>query len=113
MAVGVSACAAGGAAALPHARSIALVIDLPALHSQAPVDQPSAPAHMAPGQLPDATAQLLLLDVCQRHGAPLGIAVLTRQTAGTALGNPESILQNHDSSIAPRGALRSATTFRA
>jgi hypothetical protein len=81
-----------------------LVIDLPALHSQAPVDQPPAPAHMAPGQLPDATAQLLLLDVCQRHGAPMGIAVLTRQTAGMALGNPESILQNHDSS---------AATFRA
>jgi hypothetical protein len=47
---------------------------------------------MAPGQFPDPIAELLLLDVCQRHGPPLGIAVLTRQTAGTALGNPESIL---------------------
>jgi hypothetical protein len=59
---------------------------------------------MAPGQLPDATAEFLLLDVGQRSGSPLGIAVLTRQTAGTALGNPESIQQNHDSS---------AATFRA
>jgi len=59
---------------------------------------------MAPGQLPDATAELLLLDVGQRYGPPLGISVLTRQTAGTSLGNPESILQDHDSS---------AATFRA
>jgi len=81
-----------------------LVIDLPALHSQAPIHQPTAPAHMVPGQLPDASAQLLLLNVCQRHGAPLRIAILTRQTAGMALGNPESILQNYDSS---------AATFRA
>jgi hypothetical protein len=50
---------------------------------------------MAPRQLTDPTAQLLLLDVCQWHRAPLGIAVLTCQPAGTPLGNPESILQNH------------------
>jgi len=37
-------------------------------------------------------------------GVPLGIAILARQPASTALGNPESILQNHDSS---------AATFRA
>jgi hypothetical protein len=37
----------------------------------------------------------LLLDICQRHRAPLGIAVLTCQPACTPLGNPESILQNH------------------
>ena len=55
---------------------------------------------MAPGQLPDPTAQLLLLDVFQRHGPPLGTVVLTRQTACTALGNPKSILQNNDSSAA-------------
>jgi hypothetical protein len=51
---------------------------------------------MAPGQLPDPSFELLLLDVCQRHRAPLGIAVLTCQPACTPLGNPESILQNHD-----------------
>ena len=47
---------------------------------------------MAPGQLPDPPAQLLLLDVCQRHRAPLGIAMLTCQPACTPLKNPESIL---------------------
>jgi hypothetical protein len=51
---------------------------------------------MAPGQLPDPPAQLLLLDVCQRHRAPLGIAMLTCQPACTPLGNQESIFQNHD-----------------
>jgi len=55
---------------------------------------------MAPGQLPDPPPQLLLLDVCQRHGAPLGVAVLARQPAGTTLGHPESILQNHNGSAA-------------
>jgi hypothetical protein len=59
---------------------------------------------MAPGQLTDLPPQLLLLNVCQRHGPPLGVAVLARQAAGTALRNPESILQNHNGS---------ATTFRA
>jgi hypothetical protein len=69
-----------------------------------PVDQPPAPADMAPGQLPDPPPQLLLFDVCQRHRSPLSVAVLARQQAGTPLGNPESILQNHNGS---------ATTFRA
>jgi hypothetical protein len=50
---------------------------------------------MAPGQLPDPSFELLLLDVRQRHRAPLGIAVLTCQPACTPLGNPESILQNY------------------
>jgi len=72
-----------------------LVIDAPAIKPQPPVNQAPAPAHMAPGQLPDPPAQFLLLDVCQRHRAPLGIAVLTCQPAGTTLRNPESILQNH------------------
>ena len=64
----------------------------------------TAPAPMVPSQLPDSTAELLLLSVGLRHGPPLGIAVLTRQTAGTALGTPESILQDPDSSVASRGA---------
>jgi len=37
------------------------------------------------GQLPDPPPQLLLLDVCQRHRAPLGVAVLASQAAGAAL----------------------------
>jgi hypothetical protein len=56
---------------------------------------------MAPGQLLDATAELFLLNVGQWRGSPLRIAILASQTAGTALGNPESILQDHDSSVAP------------
>jgi hypothetical protein len=40
---------------------------------------------MAPGKLPDQSAQLLLLNVCQRHGPRLDIAILNRQTAGQAL----------------------------
>jgi hypothetical protein len=59
---------------------------------------------MAPGQLADATAELLLLNVGQWRGSPLRIPILACQKAGTALGNPESILQNYDSS---------AATFRA
>jgi len=46
-----------------------------------------APAQSDPGQFPDPTAQLLLLNVFQQYGPPLGNAVLIRQTAGTALGN--------------------------
>ena len=72
-----------------------LVIDAPAIKPQPPVNQAPAPAHMAPGQLTDTAPELLLFDVCQRHRAPLGIAVLTCQPACTPLGNPESILQNH------------------
>jgi len=55
-----------------------------------------APAIKPQGQLPDPSFELLLLDVCQRDRAPLGVAVLTCQPAGTTLRNPESILQNHD-----------------
>jgi len=81
-----------------------LVIDASAIKPQPPVNQAPTPAPMAPGQLTDPPFELLLLDVCQRHSAPLGIAVLTRQPASTPLGNPESILQNHHSP---------ATTLRA
>jgi hypothetical protein len=59
---------------------------------------------MAPSQLPDPPAQLLLLDIRHRHRPALGVAILARQPAGTTLGHPELILQNHDGS---------ATTFRA
>jgi len=53
-----------------------LVIDAPTIKPQPPVDQAQYPTDMA----------------------PLGIAVLTCQPACTPLGNPESILQNHDGS---------------
>jgi len=72
-----------------------LVIDVPAIKPQPPVNQAPAPAHMAAGQLTDPPFELLLLDIYQRHRAALGIAVLSRQPAGTPLRNPESILQNH------------------
>jgi hypothetical protein len=53
---------------------------------------------VAPGQLPNPLPELVLLNVCYRHWPALGGAVLADQTAGTALGSPKSILQNHDSS---------------
>ena len=63
---------------LPPDQLHPLVVDAPAL-------QPPVPAHMAPGQLTDPPAQLLLLDIRHRHGPALGVAVLARQPAGTAL----------------------------
>ncbi len=77
-----------------------LVVDAPAIQPQPPVDQPAAPAHMAPGHLPDSPPQLLLLDIHHRQWPALGVAVLARQPAGTTLGKPESILQNHNGSTA-------------
>jgi hypothetical protein len=53
---------------------------------------------VAPGQLSNPLSELVLLDVCHRHWPALGGAVLAGQTAGPALGSPESILQNHNSS---------------
>jgi hypothetical protein len=55
---------------------------------------------MAPGQFSYSPPQFLLLDRRQWHRPPLGVAVLARQSAGTSLGNPESILQNHHGSVA-------------
>ena len=90
-----------------------LVVDAPTLDSQAPANQSPTPAHVTPGQLPYPLPELVLLNVRHRRWPALGGAILADQTAGTALGSPKSILQNHDSSVAPRGALCSATTFRA
>ena len=81
-----------------------LVIDRPALQSQASVDQPPAPEPMAPGEFPNSITDLLILNVGQWHGVSLSIVVLTRQVTGTTLGNPQPILQNHHGS---------ASTFRA
>lgn len=61
---------------------------------------------MAAGKLTDPSAQFLLLDRRRRHGPALGGAVLAHQTAGTALGRPESFLQNCDSSAAAFRALK-------
>jgi len=77
-----------------------LVIDAPVLKPQPAVDQPPPPPHMAAGQFTDAPAKLLLLNVHHRLGPALGVAVLAGQAASTALGNPESILQNHHGSAA-------------
>jgi hypothetical protein len=57
---------------------------------------------MAAGQLTDPPFELLFLNCSQRHRAALVIAMAC-QPAGTPLGNPESILQNHH---------RPATKFR-
>ena len=75
-----------------------LVIHGPTFQPEPPVDQSPTPANMTPGQLPDAPAQLLLVNRCHRYGPPLSVAVLTRQPAGSALEHPESILQNTDGS---------------
>ena len=56
--------------------------------------RPQPPTHVAAGQLPNLPAQVLLPNRRHRHGPALGVAVLSGQTAGTALRNPESILQN-------------------
>ena len=53
---------------------------------------------MTPSQLQDSPAELLLLDCRQWGGVSLGTAVLTRKPASSALGNPETILQNNDGS---------------
>ena len=53
---------------------------------------------MTPGQLLDAPAQLLLVNRRHRYGPTLSVAVLSRLPAGSALGHPESILQNTDCS---------------
>jgi hypothetical protein len=50
---------------------------------------------MAPDQLTDPPAELLLLDRRHRHGPALGVAVLAGQPAGPSLGDLESILHNH------------------
>jgi hypothetical protein len=49
---------------------------------------------MTPGKLADAAAQLLSLNCCDRYRPALRDAVLAGQSASTALGCPESILQN-------------------
>ena len=50
---------------------------------------------MAPGQRTDPPPEFLLRNRRQQHRQPQEIADLTCQPAGTTLGNPESILQNH------------------
>jgi hypothetical protein len=53
------------------------VIDAPAIKPQPPVNQTSTPAHMVPAQFTYPPFELLFLNICQWHRAPLGIAVLT------------------------------------
>ena len=55
---------------------------------------------MTPGQFTDTSAQLLLLNCGERYRPPLGVAVLPGQPTGTALRNPEAILQNRHGSAA-------------
>jgi len=55
---------------------------------------------MTPGQLADTAAQLLLINCGDRYRPALRVAVLVGQPASTALGYPESILQNTHGSAA-------------
>jgi len=77
-----------------------LVVHGPAFQPESPVHKSPTPAHMTPGQLADAAKQLLLLNCRHRYRPALGVAVLAGQPTGTALGYPESILQNIHGSAA-------------
>ncbi len=110
------ACAGGEGALqplLPPDPLHPFVIDAPTLKPEPPVHKPPASAHVTPGQLTDAAAQLLLLKCGDHYRPALRIAALAGQPAVTALGHAESILQNADGSVAPQGALCSATSLRA
>ncbi|APD48960.1 hypothetical protein BM449_12800 [Synechococcus sp. SynAce01] len=55
---------------------------------------------MATCQRQDALPKLVLLKINNACWSALGGAVLSCQTAGAPLRNPESILQNHNGSAA-------------
>jgi len=74
------------------------VIDAQAFQPEQPIHKPANPAHVAPGQLPDSPAQLLLLNRRHRYWPALAVAVLASDPSGTALKHPESILKNTDGS---------------
>jgi hypothetical protein len=59
---------------------------------------------MGPGDLAQTLAELILGDVNDTLWIPLCGAVLAHQVAGTTLGHPESLAQDHDGP---------ATAFRA
>ena len=77
-----------------------LVIDGPALPPQEAVGHPPAPADVLSGNLPEALAQLGLLDIDNLAPMALGAAVLPRQPADKAFRSPVTILQNRDGSTA-------------
>ena len=56
-----------------------LVIHCPSFQPEFPVDQSPTPTNMTQVQVPDAPAQLVLVNPRHRNGLTLNVAVLTRQ----------------------------------
>jgi hypothetical protein len=81
-----------------------LVIDGPALPTQQAVGHPPAPTDVLSGNIPEALAQLGLLDIDNLAPMALGAAVLPRHPADKAFRSPVTLLQDRDGP---------ATTFRA
>ncbi len=75
-----------------------LVIDCPAFPQEQAVGHPPAPADVLSGDLPEALAQLGLLDIDNLAPMALGAAVLPRHPADKAFRSPVTILQNRDGS---------------
>ena len=77
-----------------------LVVHAPALPPQQAVGHPPAPADVLSGNLPEALAQLCLLDIDNLAPMALGAAVLPRHPADKAFRSPVTLLQNRDGSAA-------------
>ena len=73
-----------------------LVIDGPALPPQEAVGHPPTPADVLSGNLPEALAQLGLLDIDNLDPMALGAAVLPRHPADKAFRSPVTLLQDRD-----------------
>ena len=78
-----------------------LVVHQPAFPAQQSVGHAPAPADVLGCDLPEASAQLGLLDIDDLAAMALGAAVLAHNPAGKALGNPETGQQGHNSPAAP------------
>ena len=85
------------------------MIDGPALPPQQAVGHPPAPADVLSGNLPEALAQLGLLDIDNLAPVALGAAVLPRHPSDKAFRSPVTILQDRDGPVAPQGAPHGAT----
>ena len=78
-----------------------LVVQRPALSPHQPVGHPPAPADVLSSDLPEATAQLGLLDVDDLAAMALSVAVLAHQLAGEPLRNPDQVAQGLNSPATP------------
>ena len=90
-----------------------LVIDHPALPHEEPVGHPAAPADVLSRDVSETLPELGLFQIDDVDGVSLGAAVLPHHLTDKALRSPVTLLQTRDGPVAPRGALCSATAFRA